>query len=100
MQSNAPLRSAYTKFMDELLQLHHMELVPEDERTATDAYYMPHHTVLEQDGSGKIRVVFNASQNTKSGWSLSDCLFVGPKATGRHLHHLDAMANFQIHLLG
>ena len=79
LQSNASLRSAYTKFMDELLQLHHMEPVLEDERTATEAYYMPHHAVLKQDGSGKIRVVFNASQRTKSGRSLNDCLFVGPK---------------------
>ena len=75
LQPNEALRNSYGKFMAELLQLKHMELVPVAERMSPDSYYMPHHAVLKHDGSGKIRVVFNASQATKSSRSLNDCLY-------------------------
>ena len=65
--------------MAELLQLQHMEQVPIADRISTDSYYMPHRAVMKQDSSGKIRVVFNASQATKSSRSLNDCLHTGPK---------------------
>ena len=65
--------------MAELLQVKHMELVPVAERMSPNSYYMPYHAVLKHDGSGKICVVFNASQATKSSRSLNDCLYTGPK---------------------
>ena len=79
LQSKLELRSAYVRFMEEIIHLHHMELVTIDERLTPNTYYMPHHVVLRHDGSGKIRVVFNASQSTRSGLSLNDCLYTGPK---------------------
>lgn len=44
-----------------------------------DVYFMPQHAVAKQDGSGKIKVVSNASQVTTNGRSLNDFLHTGPK---------------------
>ena len=65
--------------MKEFLELDHMEAVPSTGSDEQRAYYMPHHAVIKQDGSGKIRVVFNASQLTDSDLSLNACLFAGAK---------------------
>ena len=64
--------------MDEFLQLDHMELVKTDEDD-TNTNYLPHHAVFRDDGSKKIRVVFNASQKYGNGVSLNDYLLMGPK---------------------
>ena len=65
--------------MEEFLKLNHMELIPVEERDMPGQYYMPHHAVYKNDGSCKVRVVFNASQKTRSGLSLNDCLLTVPK---------------------
>ena len=79
LQSKPSLLEAYVNFMEEFLKLNHMEPIPVEERDMPRQYYMPHHAVYKNDGSGKVRVVFNASQKTRSGLSLNDCLFTGPK---------------------
>ena len=56
-----------------------MEEVPEHQINCLDSFYLPHHPVIKQDGSGKLRVVFNASQKDDPGRSLNDCLHTGPK---------------------
>ena len=53
------LSAAYSTFMQEYLDLNHMEAVPEEELDKIAAYYIPHHAILKNK---KIRVVFNASQ--------------------------------------
>ncbi|XP_073811749.1 uncharacterized protein [Musca autumnalis] len=46
-------------------------------------YYIPHHCVLRPDSSTtKLRVVFDASCKSSSGWSLNDILHAGPKVQG------------------
>ena len=56
-----------------------MERVPDDEISRTPNLYIPHHPVFKNDGSRKIRVVFNALQKYAEGKSLNSLLHTGPK---------------------
>ena len=79
LHANPQLLSSYTKFIQEYLDLHqHMELV-QNELERDNVSYILQHGVLRTDGSGKHRVVFNASQRARNGKSLNDHLHVGPK---------------------
>ncbi|XP_053956160.1 uncharacterized protein LOC128861809 [Anastrepha ludens] len=71
------LRQRYNEFMQELIDMKHMELAP----PPTDqTFYMPHHPVIKESSvTTKLRVVFNASAKTTTGNSLNDALFVGPQ---------------------
>lgn len=43
-------------------------------------YFIPHHAVVKREnGKMKIRVVFDASAKSSSGFSLNDCLATSPK---------------------
>ncbi|XP_062713874.1 uncharacterized protein LOC134290713 [Aedes albopictus] len=82
LQSNPQLLGDYEAFIQEYLQLGHMELIdpsnevlPPGEKT----YYMPHHCIVRPDSATtKLRVVFDASCATDSGVSLNEALMVGP----------------------
>ncbi|XP_067208442.1 uncharacterized protein [Linepithema humile] len=73
------LRKRYIDFMVEYLALGHMDLIHNNE-IPRDSYYLPHHGVFKTgDRNGKIRVVFNASFRTTTGYSLNDFLLPGPR---------------------
>lgn len=42
-------------------------------------YYLPHNGVFRNNGTKKIRVVFNSSQNRGNSLSSNDVLLPGPK---------------------
>ncbi|GFY08243.1 integrase catalytic domain-containing protein [Trichonephila clavipes] len=71
--------SQYRDFMQEYLTLGHMELVPKNDYAKREAYYLPHHAVLRDSSTTKLRVVFDASAKSTSGYSLNDILMVGPR---------------------
>ncbi|XP_036322041.1 uncharacterized protein LOC118736039 [Rhagoletis pomonella] len=75
--ANKGLHEEYSKFMQELLDLGHMESAG----AVTHAtYYMSHHAVVrETSTTTKLKVVFNASMKTSSGYSLNDALMAGPR---------------------
>ncbi|XP_036335372.1 uncharacterized protein LOC118745803 [Rhagoletis pomonella] len=76
LAANENLRRHYVEFMHELLRLAHMECVRD---RPSSCYYMPHHAVLKETSeTTKLRVVFNASMKSSSGFSLNDALMVGP----------------------
>lgn len=50
-------KAAYQNFIKEFLDLGHMEPVPPEEEEIRQFFCMPHHAVMKQDGSEKIRVV-------------------------------------------
>ncbi|KAF6202361.1 hypothetical protein GE061_004760 [Apolygus lucorum] len=79
LKKDPVLAQAYTKFMDEYLELGHMRRVAPPSPGLAN-YYLPHHPVVRPgDPSDKIRVVFNASQRTSNGCALNEILHAGPK---------------------
>ncbi|GFU71892.1 DUF1758 domain-containing protein [Trichonephila clavipes] len=62
--------SQYRDFMQEYLTLRHMELVPKNDYAKKEAYYLPHHAVLRDSSTTKLRVVFDASAKSTSGYSF------------------------------
>lgn len=72
------LRKDYAAFIDEYLSLGHMEPCTSDPADK-DCFYLPHHPVLKQSTTTRLRVVFDASRQTHLGPSLNDKLLVGPK---------------------
>ena len=74
------LLKKYSAFIQEFLDLGHLEKVEILELDVFPNYYLPHHCVLKEDSSTtKLRVVFDASSKTTTGVSLNECLLVGPK---------------------
>ncbi|XP_076298363.1 uncharacterized protein LOC143217706 [Lasioglossum baleicum] len=68
----------YRAFLDEYLELNHMELAT-GIRENSIKYYLPHHGVFRESSSTtKLRVVFNGSSKTTTGISLNDILHSGP----------------------
>ena len=79
MRRDPELHKRYSDFMKEFIDLGHMEKVPNGELNNTQNFYLTHHCVFKEDSSTtKLRVVIVASAKT-SGFSLNDCLMVGPK---------------------
>ncbi|XP_073841194.1 uncharacterized protein [Musca autumnalis] len=72
------IRSQYIKFMQEYEQLGHMQKI--DVGTISNPkYFIPHNCVLKPDSTTtKLRVVFDASAKTSSGYSLNDLMYTGP----------------------
>uniref|UniRef100_A0ABD2WXB2 Peptidase aspartic putative domain-containing protein n=1 Tax=Trichogramma kaykai TaxID=54128 RepID=A0ABD2WXB2_9HYME len=72
-----PISAKYFDFMEAYKNLNHMTLSFQPNNLG---YFIPHHGVFKtHDPNGKIRVVFNGSSKTSSGYSLNDCLHAGPK---------------------
>lgn len=77
--SNPKLKDSYEQFLDEYLKLGHMTNTKDDSQSSVNSYFMPHHGVLKESSSStKLRVVFNASMATTSGYSLNDLQMTGP----------------------
>lgn len=79
LTGNPMLHAAYSKFLQEYLELGHMSpYTPRSDNEQT--YFIPHHPVMKESSSTtKLRVVFNASCQTSNGKSLNDNLLIGPK---------------------
>ncbi|XP_051169415.1 uncharacterized protein LOC127286855 [Leptopilina boulardi] len=69
----------YHAFLKEYEKDNHMVRAPSTDQLS-QVYYLPHHGVLrEQSTTTKLRVVFNGSSSTSSGYSLNDILHTGAK---------------------
>ncbi|GFU53490.1 integrase catalytic domain-containing protein [Trichonephila clavipes] len=88
--------SQYRDFMQEYLTLGHMELVPKNDYAKREAYYLPHHVVLRDSSNTKLKVVFDASAKSTSGYSLNDILMVGPRVQRDVFPILLSLRTFQI----
>lgn len=76
MAKNVAFSESYKQFMRDYQQLGHMRLA---NISKAPTYYLPHHGVLKPDStSSPLRVVFNASSQTSSGYSLNDVMECGP----------------------
>ncbi|XP_018406150.1 PREDICTED: uncharacterized protein LOC108782373 [Cyphomyrmex costatus] len=72
------VKEAYVKFMQEYLELKHMQEVHPEDANVQQRYYLAHHCVLKESSTTSLRVVFDASSKSSSGVSLNDALMVGP----------------------
>ena len=74
------LEAQYSAVLQEYEDLHHMEEVPGEEKgDRVFNFFLPHHAVVKPEStSTKVRVVFNASKKSKSGFALNDVLHTGP----------------------
>ena len=80
LSKDVKLEEAYSQFLREYERMGHMAPVSDTENCESPVYYMPHHPVLrETSTTSPLRVVFNASCVTSSGFSLNDLLLTGPK---------------------
>ena len=71
----------YQAVVQEYLDLNHARLCTAEELQlpSSVSYYLPMHGVFKSSSSTtKLRVVFDGSAITTSGWSLNDTLAVGP----------------------
>ncbi|XP_055604085.1 uncharacterized protein LOC129752324 [Uranotaenia lowii] len=71
-------REAYYQFMDDYIRLQHM-IKLETVDDSVPHCYLPHHPVFKDTSTTtKVRVVFDASCKTTSGFSINDLQLVGP----------------------
>jgi len=79
LQKDDKLRTEYTNFMNEYIEMGHMKEVQSEVEPPTTSFYLPHHAVQKESSlTTKIRVVFDASAKSSSGVSLNDILMHGP----------------------
>ncbi|XP_050072602.1 uncharacterized protein LOC126560688 [Anopheles maculipalpis] len=79
LMCNPTMKEEYTKFMKEYEQLGHMKRLTDPVDDSGEHYYLPHHAVVKETSTTtKVRVVFDASCKSASGYSLNDKLLVGP----------------------
>ncbi|XP_041787582.1 uncharacterized protein LOC121602893 [Anopheles merus] len=87
--------------MKEYLDLGHMSLVRDGDTVPAESYYLPHHPVFKESSTTtKIRVVFDGSSKTTSGYSLNDALCVGPVVQDDLLDQLLRFRTYKVALVG
>ncbi|XP_055614816.1 uncharacterized protein LOC129761133 [Toxorhynchites rutilus septentrionalis] len=106
LKQDADMRCQYNAFMAEYLQLGHMrEVDPDKLKLETEngfvVCYLPHHAVLKQSSTTtKVRVVFDGSAQTDSGYSLNQSLLKGPTIQDELLYLLLRFRKHEVALIG
>ncbi|XP_059221144.1 uncharacterized protein LOC131995885 [Stomoxys calcitrans] len=81
LSKNPELQFQYNSVLEEYLSMGHMEETSSEEVFSDGkfySFYLPHHAVVRPEHkSTKVRIVFNASRKSKSGFSLNDVLLTG-----------------------
>ena len=80
LSSDNQFTKDYCSFMEEIISSGYAEIVPFDETTSKQVWYIPHHGVYHKKKPGKIRVVFDCSALC-DGQSLNQQLLQGPDMT-------------------
>ena len=79
LEQNPELFESYNQIIKDQLAINVIEKVPESESDNPKEFFMPHRPVIREDAeSTKLRVVYDASAKSESGYSLNDCLEKGP----------------------
>ena len=80
---NVDLYRKYSSFIQEFTNLGHLEKVQPVETNNSTNCYLPHHCLLKGiSTTTKLRVVFDASAKSTTGFSPNDFFLVGPKLQG------------------
>lgn len=83
LTKNSQLYDQYKLFMAEYIALGHMSLC--DKTLYNTSYFLPHHGVVNNSSlTTKLRVVFNGSAPSSSGYSLNNLQMVGPTIQQDH----------------
>ncbi|XP_053968620.1 uncharacterized protein LOC128870048 [Anastrepha ludens] len=99
LQKDESTKLLYSAFMQEYKDLGHMSLA--SFQADKPVYYLPHHCVKKQDSTTtKLRVVFDGSAKTTSGYSLNDLLLPGPIIQPKLFNILLRFRLFKVALLG
>lgn len=78
MARNPKFREKYVDFMNEYLELGHMQVSSFDFSSGLEHYFIGHHGIFKKSRDiSKIHVVFNGSEKTSSWISLNDCVYCG-----------------------
>ncbi|XP_075167694.1 uncharacterized protein LOC142239814 [Haematobia irritans] len=81
LEKTPDLNICYQKVLQEYVDMDHMEPCYSFETSAEKQFlfFLPHHAVIRPESkSTKLRIVFNGSKKTDSGFSLNDVLYAGP----------------------
>jgi len=77
-RQNEDFKTQYVNFINEYQTLGHMVKVKAN-ASLSKGYYMPHHGVINEGSlTTKLRVVFDASCPTSTGYSFNDLQMTGP----------------------
>ena len=80
-----------SNFIKEFVDMGHLEEAPQ---TSGLCYYLPHYCVFKDSLRTKLRVVFDASSKSPNGYSLNDCLLLGPRLQD---DVFDILIRFRLH---
>ncbi|XP_055589930.1 uncharacterized protein LOC129742106 [Uranotaenia lowii] len=108
LENNSEMKRQYNEFMLEYLELKHMRKLEDGEVAAElygndsrKSYYLPHHAVVKDSSTTtKVRVVFDGSARTDTGFSLNDCLLKGPSIQDDLLSLLLRFRKHEVALVG
>ncbi|XP_057672767.1 uncharacterized protein LOC130904152 [Diorhabda carinulata] len=79
LNNNDAYEKLYSDFIDEYIQLGHMSKVSKSESDTYSDYYMSHHGVYREDAiTTSLKVIFDASLPSCTGFSLNNILMIGP----------------------
>lgn len=74
------LHHEYNNAMQDYINTGHMSRLSIKSDSDENTYYIPHHAVLKpESATTQMRIVFDASSKTSTGYSLNDNLFCGSK---------------------
>lgn len=76
--NNPKFKFLYTEFIEEYIRLGHM-VKSKTKIADEESFFLPHHAIMKESTTTKLRTVFDGSRPTSSGVSLNDQLIVGPK---------------------
>ncbi|XP_062541873.1 uncharacterized protein LOC134209871 [Armigeres subalbatus] len=111
LERNPNMKEQYHTFMKEYLDMGHMRKLTDEEKQAEangmegraqpTVFYLPHQAVLKESSTTtKLRVVFDASACSSSGYSLNDVLLMGPVIQDELLHVLVRFRKHAVALVG
>ena len=95
LKQNPQLLSEYDSVIKDQMNKGIVEVVqdPSTDTCSDRIHYLPHHGVVHQDKTSKLRIVYDASART-NGPSLNSCLYTGP-SFGQSI--FDILVRFRLH---
>ncbi|XP_041451589.1 uncharacterized protein LOC121405061 [Drosophila obscura] len=94
------VKDQYAAFIKEHLDLKQMSSVPSSQVHECKSFLPPHCILKEESSSTKLRVVFDGSAVTSSGFSLNELLMSGPTIQAKLFTTLVRFRTFAIGITG